>query len=39
MIPEGTFSDGMITIGMFLKDEDSCKMREEKIQKKKNLSK
>lgn len=35
VIPEGTFLDGMITIGMFLKGENSYKMREEKIQKKK----
>lgn len=36
VILEGIFSDGMITTGMFLKDEDSCKMKEEKNLEKEN---
>ena len=36
LILEGTFSDDMITTGMFLKDDDSCKNHEDK---KKNLIK
>jgi hypothetical protein len=38
VILEGTFSDDMITTGMFLRDDDSCKIRGKGIKKYISLS-